>query len=331
MSWWRFLGSAGSVALLLGGLAWPAEAGTSWSSPHGLSRVGVRALAPAVAAAGNGDATVVWRQATTSGYRLLVSRRAGGGAWNDPVRLPGVVHRRSTYDVAMSAKGTTVVWIWAHRVRVSRYLGDAGWSRPVALNRKNTHASEVDVAMNHRGGITVVWSQAKTRYVREKVVAVKRPAGGHWGRPTTVSGKTSPQRHDFLPQVAMGSRGTTTVAWLRDDYRAENCKVMVARRTRNATRWPMPTKLPHSPNACHIPPWVAMNRRGDAALTWEASYSEGGVDPFIVSAVRPKGDGSWHVHRHPEIAHNEFGQGVGGLAIDEAGDSASRGSRARQT
>lgn len=247
MSWWRFIGTAGSVALLSGGLAWPAEAGTSWSSPHGLSRVGVPAFAPAVVAAGNGDATVVWRQATAAGYRLLVSRRVDGGAWSHRVRLPGLVNRRSSYDVAMGAKRTTVVWTWAQRVWVTRSLRHAGWSRPVALNRKDTRAREVDVAMSHSGAITVVWAQTKTRYVREKVVAVKRPAGGHWGRPTTVSGTTSPRRSDFFPRVAMGGRGTTTVAWLRHVDGAETCRVAVARRTRTATPGRCRPRCPTAP------------------------------------------------------------------------------------
>ena len=321
---WRTWGVALASAALVTSMGMPTAPGSArpavaavtaaaWTAPQALSSAGLWAKSPQVAAAANGDATVVWRQRTSTGTGVMASWRVDGGAWSAPKWLSRPATSASAPQVAVNGRSAVVVWRSAGRIMASRHPAGSGWTRPAALSGKTRWAENLDVAMDSRGDITVVWNHwSGNRGSREDAVyAVRRLEGRPWGDPVRVSGRLSRPLENFDPEVAMGG-GQTTVLWLRPTNE-DPCFVMEARRSRGAANWSAPAKL-DSGEGC-TGPLVAMNRRGDTAAAWDGAAYEM-VDRFVVAGVRPAG-GRWHA----KAFFTPLSSDLGGVALDTAGNA----------
>ena len=195
----------------------PAAGATSWTTPQPLSPAGVTAVNPQVAAAANGDATVVWAQRSPSGIRIMSSSRTDGGSWGEPEKVSALGASRGDLQVAMNARVAVAVWKQHGTVMVARRAESSVWTRPRALAAAHRAPQ---VAIDRRGDITVVWSARFGKHRRLGVFAVRRPVGGHWGPTSRLSGPATGRiRIDAGPQVAMDGRGDTTVTWVRSFVR----------------------------------------------------------------------------------------------------------------
>lgn len=294
------VGGAALVSCVWGG---PALGATSWSAPQPVSPADVTAVNPQVAAAANGDATVVWAEKSSSGTRIMSSSRTDGGPWGEPQEVSEFGASPVGLHLVMDARVTVAVWVQDAQIMVSRRTDTGVWTRPRGLRTYLYGAQEPQVAVDRRGDITVVWNVSGT------VVAVRRPVGGHWGSTLTLSkAVTDGSQVDEEPQVAMDGRGDTTVTWLRYFGEYKHLSVMRARRPMFAGHWLAPVRV-----APGILPHVAMSLRGDTLLTWEDNTSGQNV---LKTDVRPPG-GRWHIHA---LASNITDAGVGDVAMDRNGD-----------
>lgn len=285
-------------------------AGSGWGPPQALSSARVKAYEPLVAAAANGDAAVIWRQILTTGVvRIMASSRNNGGSWGAPMPVSGGGTKDKTlHQVAMNAHTIVVVWESARHIWVSRKPESSGWTRPVSLAEVG-YQSNLAVAIDRPGDISVVWPQD------DAVMIVRRPASGHWGHPSRMSGPVRRSRFDVNARVAMDARGDTTVSWLRGFYEDDHCIVMAARRGAAAAHWSRPIDLG---GGCYGGgPRLAMNPRGDTAATWQNDVAEG-TGPFVQAAVRPAG-GGWQVSTlgGPPMAD----ESLGGVGLDDTGNA----------
>jgi uncharacterized repeat protein (TIGR02543 family) len=205
----------------------PAGSGT-FGSAVPLSGPSDSDLDPKVAVAPDGATTVVWRQYDDSagGCCWIVqasTRPAGSGTF-------GVVEDLSASgaqpgdgatepEVAVAPDGaTTVVWSRDDGSEAivqarTRPAGSNTFGAVEPLSASGEFARYAQVAVAPDGATTVVWSRNNlSDYI---VQARTRPAGsGTFG---AVQDLSAPAIFPFLPQLAIGGDGMTTVVWNRFD------------------------------------------------------------------------------------------------------------------
>jgi hypothetical protein len=173
----------------------------------------------------------------------------------------------------MDPRGDTAV-AWAEKSGGKEIVATA--QRPAggrwhhrALPSDVTDTGVGDVAMDRRGSISVTWTEdAWTPASGDHftVKAARRPAGGHWHHPATLSAPGT-QAHD--PHVAMAGDGIITVTWAR--FRIKNGRFagtidIQGRQRVGAGPWGGIVSLSdgHAGDNAR----VAMDRRGHAVAVW---------------------------------------------------------------
>ena len=186
-----------------------------------LSASGQDALAPQVAVAPNGTATVVWIRSDGTNFLVQARRIFTGGTLEESARtLSSAGQDAATPQLAVGPDGTaTVVW---KRFDGTRYLVQERRIAPNGTPEASAHtlseasgrdSVEPQVAVDGYGVATVVWSRFDGS---DSIVQMRRIAAS--GAPaasfTTLSalGESAVQ-----PRVAVTSGGVATVAWTRFD------------------------------------------------------------------------------------------------------------------
>ncbi|CUR59178.1 exported hypothetical protein [metagenome] len=303
------------VALLTGVLLGQSESALAdppWTPPEALSGKVSDNPAPRVAAAGDGDATVVWRKDVVRGARIMASWRSDGGAWSAPMNLSGT-GRNGWQRVVMNQRQAVVVWKSAGRLMVSRHRATSGWTPPREVTESPiTAMRSLDVAMDDRGHVSIAWSEWDPHVALSPgVQVVRQRADGRWSRPARVSGPPSTRRIDLSARLAVDGRGDVTVVWARS--RDTGCAVFAAGHPRGAGTWSTPDRLG---SGCRHGPWVTSNARGDTAANWVTGTIDGVDDRFVKTAIRPAG-GDWEVTRLSSHVHNDADE----IALDDAGNA----------
>jgi hypothetical protein len=155
--------------------------------------------------------------------RVLVRRRAPGGAWSAPVELRD--GSGDHYAPALAAVGNGVVAVWSAQLDGNFEIVSA----PVAPNlspgrvERLTRAPhgdfDVRAASDPKGNVTIVWQSFRSGNAD---IFLMRRLGGRWGRETRVS---ESQANDWSPALALDARGVAWVSW--DSYQHGNYDVFL--------------------------------------------------------------------------------------------------------
>jgi hypothetical protein len=185
-----------------------------------LSASGQDALAPQVAVASTGTATVTWIRSNGTNLQVQARRILPGGTPEESTKtLSGSGQDAAAAQVAVSPGGAaTVVWKrfdGAHYLVQERRIAADGTPEASVhtLSEAGRDAVEPQVAVDGNGNATVVWSRFDGS---DSIVQVRRVGSG--GAPAASSTSLSAVGESaFQPRVAVNSVGAVTIAWTRFD------------------------------------------------------------------------------------------------------------------
>ena len=185
-----------------------------------LSASGQDALAPQVAVAPNGTATVVWIRSNGTNFLVQARRILPGGTPEESTKtLSSTGRDAAAPQLAVAPDGTTTV-VWK-RFDGSCYLvqerrigpGGTPGTSVYTLSETGRDAVEPQVAVDGNGVATVVWSRFDGS---DSIVQVRRIAAG--GTPAASFTSLSAAGESAVqPRVAVTPTGVATVAWTRSD------------------------------------------------------------------------------------------------------------------
>ena len=279
------------LALVVSLVVTPLAFARDWLPASDLSVVGANADQVEVATDDAGNITAVWRH--TDGDNVTIQtafRSAVTGIWSAPRNISATDPAGGISLPAVAVDGSagaTVVW---RRYDGNNYVIEAvtrasngTWSAPQILSQTGENAYEPDVAMNSGGTAIVVWRRLTSDVGSWVIQSARRPAGGSWESPTTLSAEGGDA---YYPRVTMDVAGNAAASWRRND--GANFVVQVASRPLGAG-WGPPTTLSQSGQDAWTPR-VALSPTGDAAVTWRRSD---GTSSVIQSSYRKGLTGAW--------------------------------------
>lgn len=241
-----------------------------------LSLSGQDALAPQVALAPDGTATVVWIRSNGSDFQVQARRISPDGVPEEATRtLSGAGQDAEAPQVAVAPDGTaTVVW---QRFNSSHYLVQARRIDPdgtseapsQSLSETKGDAVEPQVAVAEDGAATVVWSRfdGSDSIVQERRVE----AGGTLG--ATIANLSVAGESAVQPRVAIDGGGEATVAWTRFDGTAW---IVQARRL-TAAGVPQGVLNLSAGGASAAEPQLEIDSAGAATVAWTRLEGGGSV------------------------------------------------------
>ena len=184
-----------------------------------LSASGADALAPQVALAPDGTATVVWTRWDGTAFRIQERRISSSGTPAEATRTLSASGQNAfdpQVDVATSGEAT-VVWKWfdgAHYLVQERRVAPNGTAETATqtLSLSGQDAVEPHLEVGGDGTATVVWARfdGTSTIVQERRVRPDRTL-------TAILNLSAAGRNAVEPQVALGPKGEATVVWDRFD------------------------------------------------------------------------------------------------------------------
>jgi hypothetical protein len=246
----------------------PAESSNVLSGP------GQDAVEPAVAAAADGSATVVWSR-YDGAHSVVQARRIGprGAPEGATSNLSGEGQNAVQPQVAVAPGGAaTVVWTrfdGSHWVIQGQRLAATGTptGAVAALSNSTRNAAEPQLAVGGDGKVTVVWD----RYDGTSFVVQARridPAGALAAATLNLSASG---RDAGEPQVDVAPAGTGTVLWSRFD----GTNFVVQRRDVAADETLSATSNLSAAGRRGSGPAVAWGSGGDLTMTWRRFAGSG--------------------------------------------------------
>lgn len=187
---------------------------------HQLSASGEDALAPQVAVAPDGTATVVWMRHDGTDFRIQARRLTPGGTPEEATRIlsgEGQDAAAPQLDVAPDGEATVVWKRWdgfRYLVQVRRIAADGTAEAPAQrLSEPKQDAVEPRVAVALDGTATVVWS----RFDGEDSIVQARQVEDDGTLEESIDDLSAAGESAIQPQVDLGPGGEATVVWNRFD------------------------------------------------------------------------------------------------------------------
>lgn len=278
----------------------------SFGPSERISLPAVAAESPRVAMDRLGNAVAVWQQSTTGRDSVVqAALRPAGGDWSAPQNLSDPTEAAFSADVSIAAGQVTAVWIareeWQPVVRSSSRTMTGTWSKAETISEPTGGGYTPTVALDEHGGAVAAWQQWDGAY--RLVEASVRSADGSWSHPEPLSG---PGREASAPVVAIDGAGNALVGWIRSNgiWTAAQTAARPA-----GGEWGPPRNLSRrGRNAGSIE--LAMNRRGDALVTWVQGYG-------LTAAFRAAGGEGWN---RGTVTQSWYGMSAR-IALDEAGNA----------
>ena len=199
-----------------------------------------------------GDAVAAWVRGARRAAMIVVSVRAAGGGWSEPVAISR--RGRPAIDPVATIDGQGgIVVVWRQVVRVRRIatadgprrqavyvvrarqraLGSPRWSRVTTLSSSRQKVGAPSAAVDAMGDVIAAWhwgtgtSPADPGFVGQ-VQYAERPVGEGWTGPRRLS--RSPACSEVRrPKVATGTLGDAVIWWQCDLPAGRSTAVAVAR------------------------------------------------------------------------------------------------------
>ena len=190
-----------------------------WGTPRIVSQKEEDAIDPRLAAARNGDATIIWRQFDGEFYGIFASRFDPRIGWGQPTRISMAAGDDAVYpDLAMDARGNAfVVWVQRKCVRrrceysnawAKQFQPGFGWGGTV---RMADGGGSAQVTVDGQGSALVVGSRATGRlFKKSEIWARKYSMSKGWSELMRVESNWANTGH---PQLSMNSQGEAIVSW----------------------------------------------------------------------------------------------------------------------
>jgi len=185
-----------------------------------LSASGQDALAPQVAVASSGAATVAWVRSNGTNFQVQARRILAGGTPEESTKtLSGSGQDAAAPQIAVSPGGAaTVVWKrfdGANYLVQERRIAADGTLEASArtLSEAGRDAVEPQVAVDGNGKATVVW----TRFDGADSIVQMRRVGSEGTPAASATSLSAAGESAVQPRVAVNSVGAVTIAWARFD------------------------------------------------------------------------------------------------------------------
>jgi plastocyanin len=298
-------------------VAWPETTGTivanvrptggSFSGPIVVaSEPGDALYSVGAAINASGEIVIAWQNLTTNKYEASI--RPPGGAFSAPIELAAeATHSAFVTPVGIDDAGDVIVGVYTYNG--TNAIASYAW-RPAGgsfsllpLNEPfNTNAVVPAVAIDRAGDAIAAWAD-KTSSGKYLVKAVRRPAGGSFGPPQTLSDSA---QDGYEPAVAIAAGGQSAVVWTHVDEESHN-RIQASTSTGASGALSSPQTLSRRGSNGEYPA-VAVSAGGQAVAVW----SEAGIGEI---AGGPVGSGFGPVtDLVPDVSQME-------VAIDDAGDA----------
>ena len=285
--------------------------GQRWGPPQQISLPAAATEGPKLAMDRSGNAVAVWHS-STDGHNSSVQAavRPAGGNWSAPQNLSAPGEAAFDADVAVEAGRATAVWTEMHSSRPvvqssSRTIAGT-WEAAETISGQTDAAYFPVIAMDDQGGAVASWQWFDGAY--RVIRAALRPAGGSWSAPEDLSG---PGRSASAPRVAMDANGNALVGWVRSN--GSWTAAQIASRPADGAWGPPRNLSERGGNARSIE--IAMNRRGDAAVSWIQRQLSAEAD--LWSSFRAAGGANWN-----RVPVTETWSGLQAqIALDELGNA----------
>jgi glycosyl hydrolase family 26 len=232
-----------------------------------LSASGADALAPQVALAPDGTATVVWTRWDGTSFRIQERRISAGGTPAEATRTLSASGQNAfdpQVDVATSGEAT-VVWKWfdgAHYLVQDRRVAPNGTAETATptLSASGQDAVEPHLDVAGDGTATVVWARfdGTSTIVQERRVKPDRTL-------TATLNLSAAGRNAVEPQVALGPKGEATVVW--DRFDGANWVIQRQRLTAAGALEGGPVNVSEGSKSAE--PQVAIDGGGKATVVWD--------------------------------------------------------------
>lgn len=174
--------------------------------------------APQLATNAAGDVTFAW---ISTGDRLRTRTLTAAGALSDAQTVSGSTHVARRQQVALDPSGNaTFVWErldgGAYRVHARVRMADGTMAPPQSVSPENAEHPDPQVAVDDAGQATIVWEQFYPQGKRAIAERVGSAAGVL--SPRVEIGRGT-QLYPAEPQVAVGSSGDASIAWINGQGR----------------------------------------------------------------------------------------------------------------
>lgn len=201
--------------------------GQTFSAPAQLSQHGAANQAT-VGIADSGLATAIWND---NGF--YVSDHPQGGAWSAPASL-AIAGTTPTLHVSSAGDATLVTYTYDIGIYATERPAGGAWGAsatlvagPILVTPQRTGAPPVLFVENAAGAAAVAYGVAAG--AGYEIDVVRRPAGGAWGAPETVTSTPFGAAIPMLADVAIGAGGDVIVTW--EDATLSVCGRMCKRET----------------------------------------------------------------------------------------------------
>ena len=206
--------------------------------------------------------------------------------WLPPTAISTLGPTALVLQVAVDANGNAfAVWQSSsgghYRVLSARRPAGGTWTSPVRVSAQGRDAFDPRLAVDRRGDAFAIWASQDASHIYRVQVA-RRPAGGTWGNPKTLS---AAGQHADRPQLAANANGTTVAVWRRSD--GTNDRIQAARWAGGA--WSAPKTLSAGGQDAFAAR-VAVDPTGGAAAVWLRYDSTGHARAQV---ARQSTGGSW--------------------------------------
>jgi hypothetical protein len=256
---------------------------TGWGSAQRLaSPNGQLDLDPSLSVSASGRAFVTW---TRNGSGILASHADLGGAWSDPTLLaagqvstgvgtPRVIADANGNAMAVWPQGALNASVQFVTNLTSMRFANGAWSgmavplyTPV-VTPTGTRLVETRLAVNGAGQVAAVWS------LRDgSVHAAQSSTAGAWSAAAVVRPASSLELRG-LPEIGIDSLGNMFANWAARSDTPSGTPEIWLNRFAPGSGWAQASVHQTSADAAGNPR-IAMNDRGNAAMVWIRSGSDG--------------------------------------------------------
>jgi hypothetical protein len=273
-------------------------AGGSFESPVTVSEPGRSSLGAQIAFDGKGNATAIWRPGPPffgSAGRIETAFRPAGGSFETPQLMPDL--HSTNAQVAVDHEGNAVaVWMteaashglfeWDIRASFRPAGGDFG--PPQTLSRPEDPINfDPQVAISRRGDAIVSWHTGRDvdQPCCSEIRLVRRPAGGSFGPPETI---TEPGHNVEPVRLVMNDRGDALLLWQRRQVPRSCCLQIRASFQPAGGRFGPRETIVQTSDVPDFNLDAGIDRSGEAVVAWK-SGDESNVfaNVEIQVAIRP--------------------------------------------